>query len=223
MAAVRTVTVPSVRLDRWVRRFAATHGGDDISSLTASLVTGGLRLQAVDGVIATIEPIAPGWQHDVDVQVNGDAALAELIAHCERPWVSGIVLVRRGGFAVAVTEGQRVKTSKVGSRYVQSRTAAGGWSQQRFARRRQNQADELVLAVVEHTVAILLPRMPLDLLITGGDRPLVRDVLAHPRLVTVRALPVAVHLTVGDPKAATLTEAAEQVASVRIMLDDGEA
>jgi hypothetical protein len=33
---------------------------------------------------------------------------------------------------------------KVGTRYVQSRTAAGGWSQQRFARRRDNQADELV-------------------------------------------------------------------------------
>jgi hypothetical protein len=51
----------------------------------------------------------------------------------------------------------------------------------------------------------------------------VRDVLAHPRLVTVRALPVAAHLTVGDPKAATLTEAAEQVASVRITLEDAQA
>ena len=46
--------------------------------------------------------------------------------------------------------------AKVGSRHVQSRTAAGGWSQQRFARRRGKQADELVDAVVRHARRILL-------------------------------------------------------------------
>ncbi len=307
MAAARTVTVPSARLDRWVRRFAATHESDDPAALRASLVTDGLRLQASDGVVATMEPIAPGWQHDLQDDAPLDTALDEVIAHCRRPWTGGIVLVRRGawrtatpwthrlpwawlvlvpvlyslrgvpvlsrylvpllpvlawlawcavdralararaaaldevialcrrlgigsivlvrrgGYAVAVTHGDRVGASKVGSRYVQSRTAAGGWSQQRFARRRQNQADELVTAVSEHAAAILLPRMPLDLLLTGGDRPLVRDVLAHPRLVTVRALPIAAHLTIGDPKAATLAEAAEQISSVRITIDDGGA
>ena len=44
---------------------------------------------------------------------------------------------------MGVASGGRL-TSKVGSRYVQSRTAAGGWSQQRFARRREGQAKELV-------------------------------------------------------------------------------
>ena len=39
---------------------------------------------------------------------------------------------------------------------MQSRTAAGGWSQQRFARRRGKQADELVDAVVGHARRVLL-------------------------------------------------------------------
>ena len=39
-----------------------------------------------------------------------------------------------------VAEGDRLVASKVDSYYVQGRTAAGGWSQQRFARRRENQA-----------------------------------------------------------------------------------
>lgn len=222
MTAVRTVTVPGARLDRWVRRFAGTHALDDSYDVRASLVPDGLRLRAPDGAVATIEPIAPGWQHEVRESVNVESALADVLDHCRHPWVGAIVLVRRGGYAIGVTDGDRVRASKVGSRYVQSRTAAGGWSQQRFARRRQNQADELVTSVVEHAVAILVPRLPMDLLITGGDRPLVRDVLAHPRLVGIRALPVAAHLTIGDPKAATLADAAENVASVRITLEAGE-
>ncbi len=66
-----------------------------------------------------------------------------------------VVLVRRGGYAVGVGSGDRLTSHKVGSRYVQSRTAAGGWSQQRFARRRANQADGLVGAAVEHAVRLL--------------------------------------------------------------------
>ena len=79
-----------------------------------------------------------------------------------------VVLVRRGGFAVAVVVDGRMVVHKVGSRHVQSRTAAGGWSQQRFARRRANQADALVEAVAEHLARILgeSPAAP-----TGGWRP----------------------------------------------------
>ncbi len=68
----------------------------------------------------------------------------------------GVVLVRRGGYAVGLASGGTFSASKVGTRHVQSRTAAGGWSQQRFARRRGNQADALVDAVVGHARRILL-------------------------------------------------------------------
>ena len=65
----------------------------------------------------------------------------------------GIILVRRGGYAVGVVSGGKVSASKSGSRYVQSRSAAGGSSQQRFARRRENQANALTEAVAGYAAA----------------------------------------------------------------------
>ena len=88
----------------------------------------------------------------------------------------GVLLIRRGGYAVGLARGAAFADSKVGTRHVQSRTAAGGWSQQRFARRRGNQADELVRAVTEHTLRIL-PSGSVEGLVVGGDKALVRAVL----------------------------------------------
>src|SRR5687768_69778 len=84
----------------------------------------------------------------------------------------GLLLVRRGGIAVGVAVGGELTASKVDSAYVQSRTAAGGWSQQRFARRRENQAKALAVGAAD-VAARLLTAGDLDALVTGGDRALV--------------------------------------------------
>jgi hypothetical protein len=110
-----------------------------------------------------------------------------------------VVLARRGGYACALVEGDRVEVSKVGTRYVQGRTAAGGWSQQRFARRRANQTDELVGACTEHAVR-LLAGAGARLVVTGGDRELPDRVLTDPRLKAVAELPRGRRLEVGDPR-----------------------
>ncbi len=81
---------------------------------------------------------------------------------------------------------------------VQSRTAAGGWSQQRYARRRANQADDLVGALVEHSVRLVVPASP-AWLVTGGDRPLVEAALDDARLRPLAGVPRGRHLTVPDP------------------------
>jgi hypothetical protein len=107
---------------------------------------------------------------------------------------------------------------KAGSRYVQSRTAAGGWSQQRYARRRGNQADALVGAVVE-AAAARLDAQTLDGLVPGGDRGLVDAVLADPSLAAVAALPRGPLLDVPDPKGAVLEAAAQRARAVRVLLD----
>ena len=72
--------------------------------------------------------------------------------------------------------------SKVGQRHVQGRTKAGGQSQQRFARRRDNQARQAYEAAADHAARILggLPRG--SLVVTGGDHAAVDEVLADPRL-----------------------------------------
>ena len=132
----------------------------------------------------------------------------------------GVVLVRRGGYAVGLARDGRFIEQKVGTRYVQSRTAAGGWSQQRFARRRGNQADELVRAVAEHALRILPRRTPLGALVLGGDRALAGEVLEDARSAHLRDLPRRELYDLPDPKLAVLREALRRGRSVWIDLDE---
>ena len=131
-----------------------------------------------------------------------------------------VVLVRRGGYAVALVDGAALVAHKVGTRHVQSRTAAGGWSQQRFARRRGNQADELVRAVAEHTLRIVPNGIP-TALVVGGDRTLVTEVLDDPRLAWLRELPRREFADIGDPRRAVLDEVVRRARAVQVRIDDG--
>lgn len=131
----------------------------------------------------------------------------------------GVLLVRRGGYAVGLARGAAFTVSKVGKRHVQSRTAAGGWSQQRFARRRGNQADELVRAVVDHTLRIL-PRRSVTGLVVGGDKALVRAVLDDPRLAHLDTLPRRELYDLPDPRRAVLQDALQRGRAVRITIED---
>ena len=118
--------------------------------------------------------------------------------------------MRKGGFAVARLEGQRTVESKVGQRHVQGRTKAGGQSQQRFARRRDNQARQAYEAAAEHAARILRPGP----LVTGGDRPAVEEVLADPRLNGLSV--VDPWLPVPDPRRSVLDQAVRDACSVRV-------
>ena len=168
-----------------------------------------LELTGEDGATAVLHvpfpPLRPaGVQDLVD-----NACAARTVA---------VLLVRRGGYACAVVRGPRVVASKVGSRHVQGRTAAGGWSQQRFARRREGQAGELVRAAADVAARVL--SADADRMVTGGDRALVERVLADPRLDRLTSLPCGPHLEVGDPKADVVRALPERLRSVRITLTD---
>ena len=84
-----------------------------------------------------------------------------------------MLLVRKGGFAVARMAGEELVAHKVGQRHVQGRTKAGGQSQQRFARRRDKQAREAYEAAADHAVRVLDPVVRTGPVVTGGDRPAV--------------------------------------------------
>lgn len=121
----------------------------------------------------------------------------------------GLILVRRGGYAVGLAHGAALVASKAGRRRVQGRTAAGGWSQQRFARRRANQAAELVEAVAGHASRLLLADgrgIPAGL-VTGGDRTLCAEVLADASLAPLRSLPRRELPDLPDPDAQVLRRA----------------
>jgi hypothetical protein len=133
----------------------------------------------------------------------------------------GLLLARQGAVAVGIATGTTLEMSKVDSRYVQGRTAAGGWSQQRFARRRVNQAKAAAADHADIVARLLLPSVSaLAAVVTGGDRRAVDAILADPRLAPVAALRSARFLTVGEPKYAALEAAVAQARAIRIRVVD---
>jgi len=139
------------------------------------------------------------------------------VAHVPR---TAVILIRRGGFAAAIVEGDAVIASDVGKRHVQGRTAAGGWSQQRFARRRDKQVHELLDAAVGYVVRTVLPALPVVYLATGGDRPLIEAALEDPRLRPLRTVARGPHLDVPDPRRDVVNSLPERLATVSIELID---
>ena len=131
-----------------------------------------------------------------------------------------MLLVRRGGYGVGIFSGRKLSASKVGSGYVQGRTKAGGWSQQRFARRRANQAREAYREAADVAARILLPRIgTMEALATGGDKAGIAEVLADPRLEPLRSLVTTRVLSVPDPRLAVLTATPDRFLSVHIGLN----
>ncbi|BCW48634.1 acVLRF1 family peptidyl-tRNA hydrolase [Arthrobacter sp. StoSoilB13] len=209
-ASGRTALVPASRLVGWVDRFAGSHG-----PLTEETDDGGLLLRAADGASALLK--AP-WPVD-GRPGRGATDIERLAALAGQERGLGILLVRRGGFAVAVASGSKVVESKSGNRYVQSRTAAGGQSQQRYARRRSNQADALVDSAAEQAARIFGGHR-VEYIVPGGDRALVDLVLAQPSLRALASRSQLAFLDVQEPKTAALAKAASDACSIRILVTD---
>jgi hypothetical protein len=203
------------RLVRWVGGFGDRHG-DAVWSSDGDRLT----YTAGDGATAVLDvpfpPLPDGW-------TNGDPPdpLSEIVAHANRRRRVGVLLVRLGGYAVGVFDGDTLTTSKVGSRLVHGRSAAGGWSQHRFARRREGQARAALDAATETAVALLGPVAgSLDAVVGGGDRRALATVLADVRLAEVAAKATARVLDVPDPRLAVLRRAPELFGSIKVTLTE---
>jgi hypothetical protein len=133
-----------------------------------------------------------------------------------------VLLIRRGGYAVGVVTDAGLVAHKVGSRRVQSRTAAGGWSQQRFARRRANQADALVAAVQDHLARLRAQAAVTPLaVVRGGDRALVAEVLEDARLRDLADLPSRDYPGLPDPRRTVLDDIVARATAYQVTIDDG--
>ncbi len=182
------VLVPVARWARWVANFEASHGSATLS------VEDGLRGSAPDGAhFAARLPFSLPYDGPPDPVALADRALA--------PPAWGVLLVRKGGFAVARVEQGVVVASKTGQRHVQGRTKAGGQSQQRFARRRANQARDAYEAAADHAARVLGDVGPA---VAGGDRSAVAEVLADRRLEAVEV--VGPWFAVPDPRRGVLDQ-----------------
>lgn len=190
------------RFAGWVQRFGERHGGPVQLQREAERPV----LRAADGATAEL---------DLLVRPSAGTGLDALVAHVEHPHPYLLLLIRRGGWAVATVAGSRVADSRVGTRYVQGRTKAGGWSQQRYARRRARQADTVVDAAVEAAAGLLSGRPGLAC-VTGGDRLLVRDALRALESRLGRLEVSDRRLEVRDPRRRVLDDAARSAHAVRI-------
>lgn len=192
----RWVHVAPERLGTWLAGFAERHGAPAWDGTTA-VAPDGARAECAPPYAPLRDELAPG------------------------DLVVGVLLVRLGGYAAGVFEGTRLTSSKVGSRQVHGRIAAGGQSQQRFARRRENQATVALQAAADNAVRVLLPEVGrLDAVVTGGERTAVEQVLEDRRLAPLRPLVVDRLLDVPDPRLTVLQSAPELFRAVRIRVVD---
>jgi hypothetical protein len=195
------VDVAPQRLPRWLENFQGRHG---------PYVAEGLHLVAADGATADLEP-PPG--------VTGVHTVDDLMT--EPPRI-GLLLARKGAVAAGIAEGGALVASKVDTHYVQGRTAAGGWSQQRFARRRDNQARAAASDGAGVAGRVLLPAVrTLAALVTGGDRTALDSILSEPVLAPLAAIRADQVLEVPEPRHAVLVAAVAQARAVRILIREG--
>ena len=211
-AGGRWVAVAPERLAQWLDGFAERHG-----AIRWSADESRVRVVAEDGALAELlVPFPP-------LRVDADAPFGGLIAHTCAPRTVGVLLVRLGGFACGVFEDTRLLESKAGSRPVHGRAAAGGWSQQRFARRREGQAQVALQAAADAAARVLLPAVDrLDAVVAGGDRGAVDAVLADTRLAPLRALLDPSLLDVPTPNRRVLIDAPARFRAVSIRVVDPE-
>lgn len=158
------VLVTPGRLDRWTSNFLGRHGATTLNTVDGALVG-----FAGDG--SWFEARLPFGRRYV-----GPATTEAFEVACAPPDDWGLLLVRKGGFAVARLNGSTVLADKVGQRHVQGRTKAGGWSQKRYARRRDQQAEEAYRAAADHATRVLADT---PALVVGGDRVALETVLSR--------------------------------------------
>jgi hypothetical protein len=208
--AGRWVVVEAERLDGFLTRFGARHG--ELTWQAEPLV---VTVTATDGAVAVCRvPFPP-------LRVDASALYGGLPGHVLADRRVGVLLVRRGGYAAGVFDGARLVTSKVGTRHVQGRSAAGGWSQQRFARRREGQARVALSAATDAAVATLLPAVgSLDAVVAGGDRSSCDRVLTDPRLAPLRPLLVEDRIDVPDPRRRVVEATPAAFRAVRVQVID---
>jgi len=162
---------------------------------------GAARIEAASETIVVRPPF--GLAHEGDYEA---VRLEPLFKALAADHVVAALLVRLGGYAVGVFEGERLVVSKVGSRFVKGRHKKGGSSSGRFGRRRDEQARALIEEAAEVAVRVLEPwRDRVEFAALGGDRTAIDRVLAaDPELgwLAEKALPR--FFSVPEPRQAVL-------------------
>jgi hypothetical protein len=210
----RAVEVEPERLAGWFSRFGERHGGIARTVVSPSHVC----VEAVDGSRADV---AVSFGSLLEVGERPGLFVDELVFHVLVPRRIGLLLVRLGGHSIGIAVDGVVLSSTTDSRQVHGRNKAGGWSQHRFARRREGQARVALEAAASDAVRVLVPALSsLDGVVLGGDRQALDVLRADRRLDGVFALAGDRVLDVAEPRRAVLDEAAQRARAVIITVVD---
>jgi hypothetical protein len=210
----RWVDVAPARLSTWIAGFRKRHG-----SVTVAPTAGLLTLVGADEARATFHPACGMTLADPSPSPSL-LDLDRFVAAAQERRVLGLILARRNAVAMGVADGDELIASKVDRFYVQARTAAGGWSQQRYARRRGNQAAAGVREAVEICSRIVVPHLPrLAAVVCGGDRFSIDAIMSDPQLAALVPLRWPRLLDVPEPRLAVLVDAIAAAYAVPIHLE----
>lgn len=220
----RWVEVPPERLVSWIVTFERRHGGGGLAA--DAQADGSLTVTAADGATAECHPPFPSARATAKPGPDPLEAVQAMAAHAIADRTVGVLLVRLGGYAVGVFTGYppELVSSKTGSRPVHGRSAAGGWSQHRFARRRDNQAATALRAAADAAAGIFGRYGPdgLDAVVLGGDKRAAAGLRGDARLAPYLDRAVDRFLTVPDPRLAVLKDSPRDFLAIRIRLIEPE-
>jgi VLRF1 release factor-like protein len=175
---------------------------------------GSARFELDEAVIAITPPF--GLTHEGEYRVLRVEPLLEALA--TEPTVA-VLLVRMGGYAVGVFEGEKLVASKVGTRFVKGRHKKGGSSANRFRRRRGEQERELIDAAAEEAARVLGPwRGRAQHVALGGDRSAVSRVLeSRADLAWLRPLALERFFDVVEPRLRVLEALPYQLYAAKVV------
>ena len=163
---------------RWIGRENVRKRLEALDEGRTTYAAGAATFDTADETIVVRPPFGLSHAGSYD-----SIAVEPLLEELFRDRVVAAVLVRLGGFAVGVFEGERLVASKVGSRFVKGRHKKGGSSSGRFRRRREEQVRALIDAAAETAVRVLEPWRPkIEHVALGGDRRAIDSLLEDERL-----------------------------------------
>ena len=205
----QAVEVEPERLAGWFHRFALRHGG----VLRTVITSGSVRVESADRTTATAT--VPFGQ--LTAAAHTGLVIDPLVAHVLVARRIGLLLVRLGGHSVGIAVDGRIEVSRTERHLLHARSSAGGWSQRRFARRREGQARHALASAATDAAAILVPQLStLDAVVLGGDQRALDELRPDRRLTELFTLAEPRILDVPEPRRAVLEEAARRARSVEI-------
>ncbi|MFC1901676.1 Vms1/Ankzf1 family peptidyl-tRNA hydrolase [Chloroflexota bacterium] len=182
----------------------------ELAKLIESSTTGAALFRSPEGGFLVFPPFPLSSDSS-----HSSVVIEPLQAILEHHYTIAFILVRLGSYAVGVSEGENLLSSKVGTGLVHGRHRKGGSSAHRFERHRDKQIEYFLTRVCQHAREHLQPReKALDYIVYGGAWTTIE--LLHKQCPFLERLDVAALpplLDIPEPRQPVLKTAVSRVFS----------